>query len=81
MLNVTGYSKSGIQSGTIQFYLANYTFGNNRDNYIITDWSTIDLQPLGKIAKLELEISSSDVTEGKMMTPGFVCIDEFKIIE
>ncbi|TLX71534.1 DUF4465 domain-containing protein [Labilibacter sediminis] len=81
VLNIKGYTKNGLQSGTIQFYLANYTFGNNRDNYIITDWSTIDLQDLGAINRIELEISSSDVVDGKMMTPGFVCIDEFKIIE
>jgi len=80
-LTIVGFNKSGTQRGYVEFLLADYTKESNKDDYIIKEWTTIDLIPLGHCERLEFHLTSSDVVDGKMRTPGYFCMDEIKIIE
>ena len=80
LLTIKGKNKNNQETGTVEIYLADYRFDNNRDNYIISSWTNIELEQLGYISSLELTLTSSDnTTEGKIRTPAYVCIDEIKI--
>lgn len=81
-LTLTGHKADGSITEPIEFYMADFTFEAYRDNYIIRDWTTINLESLGLITKLELVLHSTDMhEEGYMRTPASICIDQIKITE
>lgn len=59
---------------TIDFYLADYRFANDNEDYIVDGWATIDL---GNVTakKLAFVLSSSDNGEWGMNTPGYFALD------
>lgn len=81
LLTIEGYDNSGTYTGKVTFYLADYRFENNKRNYIVNTWNTIDLSALGAVNQINLKLSSS-VTDAnnEMLTPGFVCIDNLKVL-
>lgn len=60
---------------TVIFYLADYRFANNQDDYIVNTWETVDLTALGNIRYINFELESSDVGQFGMNTPGYLAID------
>jgi len=73
------YSISGIvdSSKYLDFYLADYRFDDNSKDYIVTDWTEIDIaEALGKPTGLAFELSSSDVGGFGMNTPAFFAMDK-----
>jgi hypothetical protein len=59
----------------VEFYLADYRFADNRDDYILDTWQYVDLTSLGMIKSLEFTLSSSDIGEWGMNTPAYFAID------
>lgn len=81
-LIVEGFDANGTLTDTINFYLADYRFANKRKNYILSDWSTVDLQKLGKVNKVVFSITSSIIDENNnILTPKQFCLDDVKLIE
>jgi hypothetical protein len=60
---------------TIDFFLADYRFSNDANDYIVQEWTTVDISALGYVSKLEFLLSSSDVGMFGMNTPGFFALD------
>ena len=70
--------EQGVQGeDSVEFFLADFRSENNTEDYIVKDWSWVDLTSLGNADSLEFTLSSSDVNEYGMNTPGFFCIDDF----
>ena len=63
-------------TGTVDFYLADYRFENNGDDYLIQDWTWVDLTGLGAATQLEFDLDSSDVGQFGMNTPAYFAIDD-----
>lgn len=81
-LIIEGFDANGTQTDTVNFYLADYRFANKRKNYIVSDWSTVDLQKLGKVNKVVFSITSSVTdAENNVLTPKQFCLDEMKLVE
>ncbi len=80
-LNITGIKADGSKTDTYSLLLADYRYENNRENYIISSWSEYDIQDIGFVNQLELTIISTDIENGYLQTPAYICIDELKIIE
>ncbi len=59
---------------TIDFYLADYRFDDDTDDYIVNTWETIDLGNV-EASKLTFLLSSSDNGDWGMNTPGYFAID------
>ena len=78
---INGYDKVGTPKGTIEFYLADHTALTNKDDYTIREWTNIDLSALGYISRIEISFLSTDVFDGQMLTPAYVCIDNIKVID
>ncbi|BBL73942.1 DUF4465 domain-containing protein [Methylomagnum ishizawai] len=74
-LTVTGL-KGGHESGTVDFYLADYRPGDNSQDYIVKRWTWLDLSSLGAIDGLKFALSSSDVGQFGMNTPAYFAMDD-----
>ncbi|MFN6943864.1 MAG: DUF4465 domain-containing protein [Cytophagaceae bacterium] len=77
LLTVTGYRDGKPIEGTIEFYLADYRFEDNSENYIIDEWIWVDLTPLGTVDNIRFNLSSSDVGDFGMNTPAYFALDNF----
>ncbi|PWE00729.1 DUF4465 domain-containing protein [Marinilabilia rubra] len=80
-VTLTGINSVGNITGKIQFYLADYRFENNKRDYIVKEWTEIDLSELNAVNKVQFSISSSrNNQDGEMITPEMFCIDNIKIL-
>ncbi len=76
MLTITGRDTAGDKTGDIDFYLADYRSADNADDYVIRDWTWVDLTGLGADTReLEFALSSTDNGTYGMNTPGFFAMD------
>jgi len=78
-LSIFGYN-DGISTDTIDFFLADYRFVNNNDDYIIKEWTSIDLTSLNPVDSLGFLLSSSDTGAYGMNTPAVFCFDNLDLI-
>ena len=77
LLKIHGFNAAGQSTGTIDFYLADYRFENSEQDYIISDWTTVDLSSLGidtSWLTFSLTSSDNDPVFG-MNTPGYFAVD------
>ena len=63
--------------GTLDFYLADFRFANNEEDYILNTWEWFDLSPLGNVATISFSLSSSRGSGYNMITPAYFCMDNF----
>jgi hypothetical protein len=77
-LTVIGTLDSAF-TDTVDFYLADYRFEDNTEDYIVTDWTWLDLSSLGNITELIFVLSSSDMGEWGINTPAYFCMDDLTI--
>ena len=68
---ITGY-KDNIQSGQVEYYLADF---RNGKSFILKTWTNIDLATLGEVDKVTFTFDSTDKSAGWLNTPSYVCID------
>lgn len=73
-LDIIGYNDS-LVTDTVHFYLADYRFSDSLQDYIVKEWTEINLSALGQITKLDFVLSSSDTGVYGMNTPAFFCFD------
>jgi len=62
---------------SVNFYLADYRFSDNTQDYIINEWTWVDLSSLTDIYGLDFELSSSDAGQWGMNTPSYFAMDNF----
>lgn len=74
-LSIVGYNE-GVASDTIDFFLADYRFSNNNDDYIIKEWTSIDLTSIDIVDSVAFFLTSSDNGIYGMNTPALFCFDE-----
>jgi len=80
-LTVTGKDTQGEITNSIDFYLADYRFADNSEDYIIDTWEYVELSDLGEVKSLEFTLSSSDVGEYGINTPTYFAIDNLVVPE
>ena len=73
-LDIIGHFAGNI-TDTVSFYLADYRFSDNSMDYIVKNWTWVDLKPLGNVDSISFSLSSSDVGTWGMNTPAFFAID------
>ncbi len=75
-MTIIGYNAAGDSIHSVDFYLADYRFNDNSKDYIINKWTTVDLTSLGKVNKITVRYSSTDVGFYGMNTPAIACLDD-----
>lgn len=83
MLKITGYNSAGatgITTGSVNFYLADYRFANNTQDYIINNWTTVSLSALSPATRsLGFQLFSSDVGTYGMNTPAYFALGSIQV--
>jgi len=78
LLTIKGYKEAAL-TDSVEFYLADYRSDNNTEDYIIDDWTAINISSLGIADSLSFTLSSSDNGQFGMNTPAYFCIDDLKM--
>ena len=76
-ITATGKNAAGQTIGTLDFYLADYRFANNEEDYVVDTWEWFDLSPLGAVHTISFSLSSTKGNTYGMLTPAYFCIDDF----
>lgn len=78
----TGYDQlqsngaaTGNTTGSVVFSLADFTFADNTQDYILSSWSSVNLSSLGFAKSVRLSFSSSDVGAFGINTPTYLAFD------
>ena len=61
--------------------MADYRFSDNAQDYIIDEWTYIDLSQLGDADSLVFSLSSSDNGQFGMNTPAYFCVDNIVTLD
>jgi hypothetical protein len=69
--------KDDKETGSVDFYLADFRFDDNTKDYIVKTWQWVDLSSLGDIDSLKFSLSSSDTGDYGINTPAYFCADNF----
>ncbi len=77
-LTITGLD-GGSATGSIDYYLADYRFSDNSQDYIVDTWNWVDLSALGVVTGLEFALSSSDNGAFGMNTPAYFALDSLVV--
>lgn len=64
----------------VDFYLADYRFADNARDYIVADWTFMDLSALSGAHALHFNVSSSDAGLFGMNTPGYFAVDDILLV-
>lgn len=75
LLTIRKFENGALGNEQVDFYLADYRFPNSADDYILNEWTYIDLSSLGNADSIEFTLSSSDVGQFGMNTPAYFCLD------
>ncbi len=71
---------NGSSTDIKEFFLADYCFENNDEDYIVKSWEWIDLESLGEVDSLMFSMESTDVGLYGINTPTYFCIDNVTIV-
>ncbi|MES2778318.1 MAG: DUF4465 domain-containing protein [Bacteroidota bacterium] len=79
-LTVKGFKRgTGNLVDSAVTYLADYRSSDNTQDYIQKDWKWVDLHSFGNADSLVFSLTSSDVGQFGMNTPGFFAIDNLTL--
>lgn len=76
LLTIRKYYNGVLSTDSVDFYLADFRFSDNSQDYIINDWEYVDLTSLGNVDSLSFQLRSTDVGTFGMNTPAYFCIDD-----
>jgi len=79
-LIITGIGADSQPTGTVDFYLADYRFADNGQDYIVDEWIWVDLSSLGEVTGLEFSVASSDVGDYGINTPTYFAMDNLTYV-
>ncbi len=75
LLTIKAFSNGILSTDSVDFYLADYRFTDNSEDYIVDEWTWVDLSSLGAADSLSFTLTSSDVGQFGMNTPAYFCVD------
>ncbi|MEM6965119.1 MAG: DUF4465 domain-containing protein [Bacteroidota bacterium] len=78
LLTIKGFTGGALTLDSIDFYLADFRFTDNSQDYIVDEWTYIDLTSLGPVDSLTFSLSSTDVGTFGMNTPAYFFMDDFE---
>lgn len=74
-VSIKEHGSRNVVNDSIIFYLADYRFPDSADDYIIDEWTWIDLQRFENVDTLAFTVHSSDVGAFGINTPAYFCVD------
>ena len=80
LLKFTGWNAADQPIGSVDFYLADFRAAEHSLDYIISQWTTVDLSGLANARKLSLSFDSSDKGQFGINTPTYVALDNLVFV-
>jgi hypothetical protein len=74
-LTITGLDADGSTLSDVVFYLADFRSDDPAEDYLVDEWTFVDLSTLGPVHGLRFALDSSDVGEYGMNTPAYFALD------
>ncbi len=71
-----GVDANETETGTVEYYLADYRSENTEEWTLNNSWEWLDLTSLGQVASIYFTMESSDVNDYGMLTPSYFCLDK-----
>lgn len=78
-LIVHGVDENAVETGTVEYYLADYRSENAEEWTLNNSWEWVDLSSLGEIASIYFTMESSDSGQWGMNTPAYFCLDKLTV--
>jgi hypothetical protein len=75
-LTIKGFKQGAVTTDSVVFYLADYRFSDNAQDYIIKNWTWVDVSSLGSVDSLVFTLVTSDVGQFGPNTPLFFAVDD-----
>jgi hypothetical protein len=75
-----GYNGGIEKPDSLTFYLADFRFDDNVQDYIVRDWTPFSLAALGIVDSVTYRFESSDVGSFGYNTPTYFCLDNLTIL-
>jgi len=80
LLTIQGYTAGNASGTAVNFYLADFRFGDNSKDFIVQDWQYVDFSPLGSVDEIRFSMASSDNNQFGILTPSYFAMDDFPVI-
>ena len=82
-VTLTGFDSAGANGNTIgdiSINLADFTFSDNSNDYILDEWLEVDLTSLSAARSIQISYASSDMTtSGLINTPTYLAVDNLTL--
>jgi len=81
-LTFSGYDQAGGSGnlvGSVDFYLADFRFADSSRDYLVNQWTAVDLTGLGAAASVRLTFAGSDMGTWGLNTPAYAALDNLTI--
>lgn len=78
-LTISGFD-GVLAKGQIDFFLADFRFDDHGQDYIVKDWTFVDLSSLGQVSRLSFQLTSSDNGPWGMNTPAYFAMDNLTTV-
>jgi hypothetical protein len=78
-LSIHAYLNGNLKNDSVEFYLADYRFTDNTQDYIIKNWTYVDCSSLGDVDSVSFHLSSSRFNSLGYTTPLYFAIDELVV--
>lgn len=78
-ISIKKWLNGTLSPDSLNFYLADYRFTDNSDDYILKDWTWLELKSLGEVDSLRIEFFSSDTGSFGINTPTYLCVDDITV--
>jgi hypothetical protein len=79
-LIVKGYDNGALKNDSVSVFLANFTFTNNAQDFILDTWQYVNTSVLGHVDSLQFFMRSSDVGQFGINTPLYFALDNFEML-
>jgi len=76
-ITVKGYKNGVLKTDSVPFYLADYSFSNNTQDYLINNWQWVNTSSLGDVDSIKFFMYTSDNGSFGPNTPLFFAMDNF----
>jgi len=80
-VTINGYDHNNKLMGSKEVYMADFRFADSSKDFILNNWTTVDLTSLGKVNKITFAFASSDTGAYGINTPTYVCMDNIRYIK
>lgn len=77
LVTIQGYTAGLAAGSAVNFYLADFRFPDNSQDYIVNDWRYVDFSSIGSVDELRFSMSSSDNDAFGTLTPTYFAMDNF----